>query len=76
MKCKFNHPYHGVCNKESGNDFCIEHIDIKCFVCKNKVIKLCDAGSCCGMPLCKNCYHENGRHGSKEQHAFWNKKKV
>ena len=57
-KCIFDRAWIGACSKESAeNDFCEEHINSKCCVCKKQATRECAyAGQfVCGSPLCDNC---------------------
>lgn len=69
-QCKFDICWNGQCKKETNNDYCQEHTQIKCdFIklgkkCNNQAISHCSqfAGSfVCGAPRCKEhqCNHSN-----------------
>lgn len=66
--CKFTIPWAGQCKKEcpDGQDYCKEHVKMKCFKCDKQAVTECDAsvyGLMCGWPICGEHTHCNGRAG-------------
>lgn len=66
-KCEFGKAWIGLCNEptDGDNNYCEEHIAIKCCSCGNQATKECSETSqfVCGFPLCNECehtIHENG----------------
>jgi hypothetical protein len=57
--CKFERGWADRCKKpaEEGEDFCIEHLKVKCCVCGKQAIRECSylGQFVCGAPLCADC---------------------
>lgn len=55
-KCVFNLAYIGPCNKPCKDEFCEEHIGLKCKDCVNQADHQCEHASSlvCGRDLCKD----------------------
>lgn len=61
IKCSFELPYIGPCNKVSEKQRCLEHEILTCTSCENKADTKCDAqvgGLMCGFALCNKCNHD------------------
>jgi hypothetical protein len=72
MKCKYTIAWEGECNEKTENDteFCTNHLNKKCIICKKQSIKNCDSTLgpvVCGAGLCENveCFitHTEKHHG-------------
>lgn len=67
MKCKFEISWVGQCRKEAvdGELYCDNHLDEKCFICKEQATHDCETtmgAFVCGFPLCdkKECIEKHG----------------
>lgn len=64
LKCKFEKCWVGQCKKATivGEEYCPEHLGMKCFQCKGQATHDCEAtmgAFVCGTPMCANHSHHH-----------------
>ncbi len=70
-KCIYKNAYViAPCNKDCTENFCEEHLNIKCVVCKKQAYHECNYCSqfVCGAPLCNK--HTGYEYCKKEHEAY------